>query len=61
VTPDAYDLDIRSGQTDWRYLIDPKTLFFREGIRSESGKQVVVTHYRVFSPNVGLENKVFEF
>jgi outer membrane lipoprotein-sorting protein len=61
VTPDAYDLDIRSGQTDWRYVIDPKTLFFREGIRSESGKQVVVTQYRVFSPNVGLETKVFEF
>ena len=60
-TLEGYDLEIRSGPTQWRYVIDPETLFFREDSYSENGQLVSVTHYRDFRPNTGLDDKVFEF
>jgi hypothetical protein len=60
-TPEGFDLKIRSGQTVWRYVIDPETLFFRETSRSEGGKQVGITRYYDFHSNMGLEPGVFEF
>jgi hypothetical protein len=60
-TSEGFDLKIRSGQTVWRYVIDPETLFFREASRSEGDRPVGITHYRDFHPNMGLEPGVFEF
>jgi outer membrane lipoprotein-sorting protein len=60
-TLEGYDLEIRSGPTQWRYVIDPETLFFRESSRAEYGQVVSVTHYSDFRPNTGLDDKVFEF
>jgi hypothetical protein len=60
-TADGFDVKVCSGQTIWRYLIDPETLFFREISRSEGGRPVESTRYSDFRPNVGLEPRVFEF
>jgi len=58
---DAYNLNVRSGRMEWRYVIDPGTLFFRETSTLDGGRQVEVTHYSDFHPNVGLDAHRFEF
>ncbi len=60
-SPGMFNLDIRSGQTRWVYVIDPDSLFLRENSRWENGKQVEVTRYSSFQPNVGLETRFFQF
>src|SRR5262249_60291133 len=59
--PEVYTLEVRSGDTTWKYVIDKNTLFFRENSRSVSGKQVEVTRYSGFRPNTGMSVAFFKF
>lgn len=58
---DAYRLEVRSGTTTWKYVIDRKTLFFRENTRSAGDRTVETTRYSDFRSNTGLKPAFFKF
>jgi len=59
--PETYTLTLRSGDVTWQYVSDKATMFFRENSRSVNGKQVEVTRYFNYRPNIGLKTSVFKF
>jgi hypothetical protein len=56
-----YTLNVQSGQTVWRYVIDSKSLFLAENSRTIRGKLVDITHYSNFHPNTGIKTETFKF
>ena len=61
VTFEAYRLELRSGTATWKYVIDRKTLFFRENTRSTADRVVETTRYSDFRANTGLKPAFFKF
>lgn len=59
--PETHTLTIRSGHTTWTYVIDDRTLFFRENSRTVDGREVERTRYSDFRPNTGLSESFFKF
>jgi outer membrane lipoprotein-sorting protein len=58
---DAYVLEVRNGPSSWRYVVDKKTLFFRETIVWMNGKMTDQTRYFDFRPNAGMKDSRFRF
>src|SRR5205085_12356234 len=61
VDADTYTLELRNGDTSWRYVIDKATLFPRENSRTVNGKQVEITRYSNLKLNTGIPVGHFKF
>jgi hypothetical protein len=57
----AYYLELRSGDTVWKYTIEKSTLFPRENSRWVAGRLVEITSYSDFRANAGLKTGHFKF
>ena len=61
VAVDGLDLEVRSGDTSWKYAVDKTTLFLKENSRWVKGQQVEITRYSGFRPNTGIKTAHFKF
>jgi hypothetical protein len=57
----AYNLEIRSGETTWKYVVDKNTLFPKENSRWVNGRQEEITRYSGFRANTGMKTGHFKF
>jgi hypothetical protein len=56
-----YNLEIRSGDTTWKYSVDKNSLFLKENSRWVGGRQVEITRYSGFRANTGMRTGHFKF
>jgi|SRR5579872_1127374 len=57
----SYYLEIRSGDTLWKYTLDRSDFSLQESSRWVKGKQVEVTRYTAFHANSGITVDQFKF